>query len=409
MSILENIINAFHLILLNKLRSWLSMLWIIIWVASVIVLVSIWEWATKSVLERVQSLWTNLVTVIPWASSSTDIRRSMFWWRSSGESVLKYEHVEAIRNEIDWLNWVTAEVSTNKQIIYNENNTSSSIVWTDTYYPVVKNFNVEYWQFISEENIQNTDKVAVIWVELVESLFDWVNPIGEDIVVWNRIFTVIWIMEEKWASWFSNLDDIVLIPITTAQKSLIGSEYISTISVSVADYDEMDKKKDDIESLMYTELWITSEEDVNFTVLNQADSLEAISEITWVMTMFLWWIAAISLMVWWIWVMNIMLVSVTERIKEIWIKKAIWATNWDILSQFLIESVVLSILWWVIWIMLSYGIINVIDNMELLEVSLSMDSVFLSFWFSAFVWVFFWILPAYKASKLKPIDALRFE
>lgn len=408
MSILENFVNAFQVIILNKLRAWLSMLWIIIWVASVIIMISIWNWATQSIVSRVQSLGTNLITITPWGQNSTNARLSAVGG-SNTTQVLESEHVDAIKSLVSNLSWVAPEINSRKQVIYWNNNTNTRITWVTPDYEIVRNFKVNYWQFITQENIKNVDKVATLWISVAKTLFGTDNPIGKDIIIGNSIFTVVWVMEEKWSQWFSNTDDVIFIPITTAERIVIWTQYYNSISVSVSDWDKMTEVKNQIEAVLMSKMWVTDISEANFTIQNQADALSAVWDITRVLTLFLGWIAAISLIVWGIWVMNIMLVSVTERIHEIGIRKAIWATRFDILSQFLVESIVLSILGGCIWILISYGVILIIQKLNLLTVAISPNSVLLSFGFSAFIWIFFGILPAYKAAKLKPIEALRFE
>ena len=407
MNFLENIINAFIAINTNKLRSWLSMLWIIIWVSSVIIMISIGEWAQRRILSRIEWLGTNLITIFPWWQSKWDVRWSR-WWKSSTD-VLTTLDVDIIRKNVKHISWISPEFSWRKQVIYWSNNTSSSINGVAPGYEIVRNAKVEFGQFISEENLANMDKVAVLGPAVVTTLFEWQNPIGQNIKIENNIFTVIWVMEEKWQQWFSNADEKVFIPLTTAQVRIFWSLYLSYIWVSVDSAEYMEEVKNSIETTLMAEAGIEDIEEANFSILNQADAVSAISDVTKTLKIFLGWIAAISLIVWWIWVMNIMLVSVTERTREIWLRKAVWAQKGDIILQFLTESTILSVFGWVIGIIISYLIISAIQMSKVMEVAVSVNSIFMSFFFAAFIWIFFWLLPAYKAANLKPIDALRFE
>ena len=406
MIVSENISNAVNAIKSNKLRSWLSTLGIIIGISSVVIMLAIGEGAQKRVLSRIEALWTNLITIVPGWMSQGNVRGSQ-WGRSSTD-VLWKDEVELIKTIKD-ISGISPEYNGRKQVIYGANNSSLTINGVTPDYENVSNFKVAYGQFISDDNNTNFDKVAVLWTEVVVSLFEWKNPIWKDIRIQDHIFTVIWVMEEKWQQGFGNADNVIFIPLYTAQNRIFWKAYLSSISVSVWKTENMETVKSEIESLLMKKTGITNIEEANFTVLNQADMLSTVSDITNIFKHFLWWIWAISLIVWWIGIMNIMLVSVTERTREIWIRKSIWAQKNDILMQFLTESIFLTLVGWCIWIWLSYFIIFIINLAWIIEAVISINSLILSFVFIFFVWVFFGIMPAYKAANLKPIDALRFE
>lgn len=396
--IIENIINSFESIIANKLRAGLSMLWIIIWVSSVIILSAIWAGTQQSIVENIQSMWTNILTISPW------------WWGSinqkgSASNILQDKIVKSIETNVDWLVWVVPQLSWNGQLIFESKNTSSSVVWITKNYFDVKNTKIIYWNNISEENLKNLDKVAVIWSTVLTDLFWLENPVWKFIKMWNNTFEVIWVLELKW----SQADTSIFIPITTAQIRIFWKKYYSSIEISVKDSEKVPEAEQKINDLLVKELNATDPENLPFRIRNQASMLERVNTITWTLTMLLSWIAAISLLVWWIGVMNIMLVSVTERTKEIGIRKAIWASKKDILIQFLTEALLLSILWWSIWILISYVAVYALSNVFAFSAIITYNSIMLSFGFSFVIWIVFWILPAYKAAKLRPIDALRFE
>jgi putative ABC transport system permease protein len=393
---MENIINSIESIFANKLRSSLSMLWIIIWVSSVIVLTAIWNGSQKQIVENVESFWTNLLTITPGTQTTVNTRTT--------SNILNLDLSNKLKQEILTIKTIAPQTNWNAQAIYQNNNLRANIVWTTTDYFETKNTKIVSWTNFWESHMDELQKVAIIWHTLYTDLFAWENPIWKSFKLWNNIYEIIWIMEEKW----SNIDTSVIIPITTAQIRQLGNKNLTQIELSVIDSEKVNQTKDLVEWLILSVIW-KSENDWSFTIRNQADMLDRIWAITGTMTMLLTGIAAISLLVWWIWVMNIMLVSVTERTREIGIRKAIWAWKKDILGQFLTESMVLSLFWWMIWITLSYIVVFVLNNYLLIVSIISINSIFLSFGVAVFIGIFFGLLPAYKAAKLRPIDALRFE
>lgn len=405
MSPFEYIVNGIKTISSNKMRSWLTMLWIIIWVSSVIIMLAIWKWAQESVTQRIQQMWSNLLIIMPWNPSTTNARN--IFWRWTPNSFLSADDIEILKKDIDWILALSPEYSWRKQAIYKNNNMQVSIIWVVPEYEKVRNFKVAYWQFITEENQKYISRVAVIWKWVASNLFQWLNPIWEDLRIENNIFTIVWIMEEKWSD---NQDNAIIIPLSTVQKRIFWKNSVSSIYVAVKDANNINNIKNDIEKTLLKSHKIINPEEADFTVINQLEIIATMESVTQVFTLLLWWIATVSLIVWWIWVMNIMLVSVTERTKEIWIRKAIWARNKDILYQFLTESILLSIIWWIIWIIFSQIIILILKKyLTTFTLSFSLSPIILSFIFSVSVWIIFWITPAIKASKLNPIEALRYE
>lgn len=393
----EYLIWAFEAIINNKLRAGLSMLWIIIWVASVIVMLSIWEWTKSDIVKRFESMGANVITLRAWWSSN--VRSS--WWTSSSTNVFDEDTV-AFLSWIDWVSTVSPYVTSNKQIIYDTTNTQASIMWVLPVYKTLKSFSIQEGRFIQQEDIDENQMVAVVWNTLYKTLFGSWSWIWKDIKAQNTIFTVVWVLASN-----SNSDERIYVPLTTAQKKLVWSNYYSTIEIWVKDTTKMTQMMASIKSQLMEHMNVTDEDDAPFSVSSMSEMLSNIQQVTWTMTTFLAGIAAISLIVWWIWVMNIMLVSVTERTREIWIRKAIGACNWDILRQFLIESIFLSLFAGLIWIWLSLGIVAILKSFVTSVVTTK--SITIAFVSAVSIWVFFWILPASKASKLKPVDALRYE
>ena len=392
--------------LANKMRASLSSLGIIIWVFSVVVLLAVWEWATASIVSRVSALGTNLLTISPGGQTSWDVRQT----GGSNTKIFTLDHVDILKS-IDHVSKVSPLISASKQLIYGDKNTNTTINGVTPDYETVNNTPVSAGVFITQTAITNRDKVVVIGPTVVTNLFDTIDPIGKDIRIGNNIYTVVWIAKTKWSStWRNNPDNAVYIPITTAQISLMWTKYLSSISVMIDSEDNMTTAKDTITNKLLDVFSITDPDKATFTVTSQEEALETLSSITDTMKLFLWGVAAISLLVWGIWVMNILLVTVSERTKEIGIRKAIGAKSRDIIEQFLVESVLLTVIGWAIGILLSFGIVLLITSLTTaITPVITMDQILLALSFSVGTGLFFGIFPAYKAAKMKPIDALRSE
>jgi putative ABC transport system permease protein len=389
----------------NKMRTGLSSLGIIIGVFSVVVLLAVGQWATSSIVSQVSSLGTNLLTVRPWAANSGDVRRQT----GSNQKIFTMDHVDMI-SQVENVIAVAPLVSSSKQVIYGSNNSTISINGVTPSYETVNNTPVTAGTFITEAQNTNRDKVAVIGSTVVSNLFGTEDPIGKTIRIGNTLFQVTGIAKSKWSSMGNNQDNVIYIPLSTAQISILGSRYLSTIAVMINTEDNMSTAKDAITTKLLETFKITDPDKATFTVSSQAEILDTLSSVTGTLKMFLWGIAAISLVVGGIGVMNILLVTVSERTKEIGIRKAIGAKSRDIIEQFLVESVMLTCFWWIIGILLSYGIVAIVNAfVPTLSATITSGQILLALGFSVGTGLFFWIFPAYKAAKMKPIDALRSE
>ncbi|MDD3896469.1 MAG: ABC transporter permease [Candidatus Peribacteraceae bacterium] len=407
---LENLRSALDAIRSNKLRAGLTMLGVIIGVASVVLMVGIGQGSQQQITERIESLGTNLLTVSPGSPSQTNVR-SLFRRAGGGSSTstLSSDDVSAIEKNVSGLIGISPELSGTMQAIVGNKNMQVSVIGVTPDYPVVKNFNVEFGSFITQGHIDKREKVVVLGQEAAETLFGAESPIGRDMRIEQHIFTVIGIMEEKGQQGFTNQNEVALIPLTTMQQRVQGTDKLSSINISVERQDQMSQTAALIEVVVRNQHRITNIANQDFNIANQSDTVETLNEVTQTFTFLLGGIAAISLIVGGIGVMNIMLVSVMERTREIGIRKAIGAKKRDILQQFLVESMVLSVLGGAIGVLISYLGAWIVTNYAETRAIISFDSILLALGFSIGIGVFFGILPAWQAAKLKPIDALRYE
>jgi putative ABC transport system permease protein len=413
MNLMESARIALRSLAANKLRSSLTMLGIIIGVAAVIALMGVGRGASAAIDSQINSMGTNLLFVSPGSTSSSGVRTAQ-----GSAQTLTYEDALAL-NDPDNLPAVAAvapQVEAMGQVVYMGNNVNTRIAGVTADYGPVRNYTVQDGEFVTEAQVQAKSSVVVLGANVASTLFEDASPVGQSVRINNITFKVIGVLTAKGGSGMGNQDDMVVVPITTAMARLSrnrmgAGNVISQISVQVTDAKQMDAAIEQISAVLRDRHNIRYEDD--FTVRSQQDMLESATAITDVLTLFLGGVAGISLLVGGIGIMNIMLVSVTERTREIGIRKAIGATKQNVLSQFLTEATILSVLGGLVGVATGAGIAHLISGVSVgtmtLQPVISMDSVLLATIFSLGVGLFFGIYPAFRAASLNPIDALHYE
>jgi putative ABC transport system permease protein len=430
MSVIESIRVALQGLASNKLRSSLTMLGIIIGVGAVIALLALGEGTQAAVTEEIQSIGSNLIFIIP--GSRVEGHGPMI--TGNVPATLTLADAEAIADlgnpstssepSVPGVLAVAPEFNNSAEVAYGSESVNTTINGTTPDYPLVRNSFPETGEFFTKQQMTTMSRVAVLGHQTAEDLFGDDDPIGRTIKInpstgsgQSRVhFRVIGVMEEKGMGPAGNADDAVFIPITTAHRKLFGGRAVSgtgwkvsTISVSLVSEETMDVATDEITWLLRQRHEIRSGDDDDFSVISQEDILSTLEQITSILTIFLGAIAAISLLVGGIGIMNIMLVSVTERTREIGIRKAVGAKRRDILMQFLIEAIVLSVIGGLMGILLGAGIAILVEQSGLMTTVISAEAMLLATSFSVAVGLFFGIYPSMRAARLHPIEALRYE
>jgi len=416
-----NLLEAFRIAMraltANKMRSILTMLGIIIGVAAVIALMSVGQGVQVMVTKQLQSAGSNLLIVVP--GSLKDAQPGDPRTRRPSKPLTNGDWM-AIRDplQVPHLAAVVPEADGRGNVSYGKTTLALSITGSNEEYPDVRNYYPVDGRFLSEEDVLSEARVAILGSNVAEKLFPPdVYPIGQSIRINNIPFRVIGMMEKKGGSSFGSFDNMVFVPFTTAQQRLFphlrsprGEPTLSLILAKVDSEENIDLAAASIEDLLRARHNITYLDEDDFSVINQADILDIFGSITGVLTTFLGGIAAISLLVGGIGIMNIMLVSVTERTREIGLRKAVGAKRRDILLQFLVEAMVLSLIGGIIGMILGFvGAQALASFSKDLQAVISWSSIILATSFSALVGLFFGIYPALRAAQLHPIDALRYE
>ncbi|PMB02819.1 ABC transporter permease [Fischerella thermalis CCMEE 5198] len=403
MNLVESIKMAGKTLLSNKLRSTLTMLGIVIGNASVIAMIGIGQAGQKYVNKQLESLGPNVLFILP---GNRETQRISF----EVPKTLVLADADAIATQVPTVAGVAPELNRRQVVTYRNRNTNVNIIGTTPTFPEVRDFNMAQGRFFTEVDIKRNNQVTVLGAKLAERLFNESNPVGAQLRIKDSSFQVIGVLEAKGSSLGADYDEAALIPITTSANRLVGqnSPYgigLDYIVVSARDANSVDGAEFQITNLLRQRHKITGEDD--FTIRTQKDAMQTIGQITGALAIMLAAIAAISLIVGGIGIMNIMLVSVTERTQEIGLRKAIGATQQDILLQFMIEAVILSAAGGLIGTAIGVSGILLVGALTPLDAGISVVAITLSVGVSGGIGLFFGVVPARRAAKLDPIVALR--
>ncbi len=401
----ESVLIAVEGLKANKMRSILTMLGIIIGVGAVITMVSIGMGVQEKVRSSIASLGSNLIIVLPGGTSASGARLA-----AGTGARLTYDDAKAIAKNVDGVNAIAPAVSRQYQVVFGNQNWTTQVEGTTPDFLTVRNFAIAEGDAFNERDLDTRARVAIIGQTVADSLFGGMNPIGQTIRINKAPFRVVGLLVSKGQSAVGqDQDDVVFIPLTTAQQRMMGITFVQRISIQAVSEDVLSNVQADVEQLLRMRHRIKSGQDDDFSVRNMAAIMETAEETTGTITLLLGNIAAISLLVGGIGIMNIMLVSVTERTREIGIRKALGATYRNVLLQFLIESVVIGVLGGCMGIAIGIGGAFAISHFAEWNTVVSGAAIIVAFGFSVVIGLFFGIYPARKAALLDPIEALRYE
>ena len=396
----------------NKMRSTLTILGVVIGVAAVISLMSIGRGSQAAITNNIESMGTNLLFVSPGASTQEGVRGAQ-----GSAGTLTLEDAEAI-SEVPAVVAVAPQVSSFVQVVAGRQNTRTQVIGVTPEYQFVRNFPLAQGDFITASQVKNRAKVVVLGSSVSETLFGRLIPIGESVKINGIQYKVIGVLESKGGTGFGSQDDVIMAPITTVQARMSrqvttsGGLSVQSINVQVGSANNIDAATQQITAILEERHNVIAGND-DFTITSQQDMVQTLNESTGVFVIFLAAIAGISLLVGGIGIMNIMLVSVTERTREIGIRKSVGARRRDILLQFMVESATLSLLGGGIGILLGWGISRLISGLNIsgttINTVMSADILILAVSVSAAIGIVFGLYPAYRAARLNPIDALRYE
>lgn len=399
---------ALRALRVNKMRSALTMLGIIIGVGAVISMLAVGTAASQKISEQISSMGSNLLIILPGATTAGGVRMG-----AGTQPTLSMGDAEAINREITAVSYVAPDLSEIAQVVYGNQNWSTGVRGTTPDILKVRDWPLASGRSFTEQDIKSATKVCLLGQTVIENLFGDIDPVGKIIRIKNVPFTVIGTLSRKGQSpRGQDQDDVVYIPITTAQKKLIGTAFpgmVRTIMVKAKSEEQLSTAESQITELLRQRHRIGPKQENDFTVRNLTEIWQAQEQSTRIMTILLGAIASVSLVVGGIGIMNIMLVSVTERTREIGIRMAVGAKTWDIRLQFIIEAITLSLIGGIAGIIIGIAGSKLLSVLAGWETIISTFSIFLAIGFSGLVGIFFGFYPAYKASLLNPIEALRYE
>jgi putative ABC transport system permease protein len=396
---------AFRALARNKLRSLLTALGIIIGVACVVAVVGIGEGARLQAENQLKALGTNFLMVLPGSVTSSGARAGF-----GSSSKLSEDDVDAIRREIPSISYISASIRTVGQVIYGNQNWSTSIQGAQVDWPLVRSWNVATGQFFTDQDDHGAAKVCVLGQTVVTNLFGGEDPVGKVIRIKNIPFRVTGVLESKGGSTQgADQDDLVVAPYETVRKKIMGTTAVGQILVSAASDELVTRAQDELSALLRQRHRIAKPGDDDFIIRSQTEMIQQAEAQSQTMSALLWSIAGVSLLVGGIGIMNIMLVSVTERTREIGVRMAIGAKGRDIQAQFLVEALALSLTGGAAGIAVGLGIERTVARFAGWPVAVQPSAITLAFLFSALIGVTFGFYPALKASRLDPIEALRYE
>jgi putative ABC transport system permease protein len=392
----------------NKMRSALTMLGIIIGVGAVIAMLAVGTGASEKISEQISSIGSNLIIILPGSTTSGGLRMGM-----GSQPTLTRDDADAIQKECSAVQDVAPVLNGAAQIVYSNQNWSTGVYGTTSSMLAIRDWPISSGRAFTDQDVRNATKVAILGQTVMDNLFGSIDPVGQMIRIKKVPFMVIGVLDRKGQSpQGQDQDDTIYIPVTTAQKKIFGTSFpgmVRTIMVKARSTEDLPVAEKQIIELLRQRHHLSSRQDNDFTVRNLTQIMQVAEQSTKVMTLLLGAIASVSLLVGGIGIMNIMLVSVTERTREIGIRMAVGAKTWDIRLQFIIEALTLAMIGGITGILLGVGGSKLLSMFAGWSTVVSTLSVILAFGFSGLVGIFFGFYPAYKASLLNPIDALRYE
>lgn len=405
MKIQDLIYEIYSVFWSNKVRSGLTVLGIVIGIASVVAMISIGQGASYQIQSSIESLGSNLLTIIPgFVQPGRGIVSS---GRGSAQTLVN-DDLEIIE-KIPGVIYLSPELQRRFQVVAGTNNTNTTVIGVAPDYFQVRNMSIALGSYIVEPHLRGLERVAVLGSTVASDLFgEGINPIGKSIYINKTNFRVIGVLEPKGSVGFFDPNDTILVPLTTMQKILAGVDYLSIIAVGVESKDLISQVQEEI-TLALSRKHRVDPQNPDFSIVSQSDIIGTLTQVANTFTIFLAAVAGISLLVGGIGIMNMMLTTVTERTREIGLRRAIGAKRKDISLQFLLESIALTFIGGVLGIILGWAIAVLVSNFAGITTKVSIQAIFLSFGVSAAIGVVFGYYPAKKAASLNPIEALRYE